>query len=105
MKLFSNTMLGNLLMVYGFVQGNSCQSSGQQHKPIPKSHSIGNPTNILDSPSPIHDVFNNGTLICSEDVIATSYSLMQNEAYVVFIIFYSLLHKCLSPRSMSLTLL
>lgn len=65
-------------MVHAFVQGNSCQSSGQQHKPIVKSYSIGSPANILDSPG--HDVFNNGTLWCSDNVIATSYSLVQNEA-------------------------
>ncbi|XP_019190690.1 PREDICTED: golgin candidate 4-like isoform X2 [Ipomoea nil] len=44
---------------------NSCQSSGQQHKPIVKSYSIGSPTNILDSPG--HDVINNETLWCSEN--------------------------------------
>nr|GMD64944.1 golgin candidate 4-like isoform X2 [Ipomoea batatas] len=46
-------------------EGNSCQSSGQQHKPIVKSYSIGSPANILDSPG--HDVFNNGTLWCSDN--------------------------------------
>ncbi|XP_031111699.1 golgin candidate 4-like isoform X3 [Ipomoea triloba] len=47
------------------LNGNSCQSSGQQHKPIVKSYSIGSPANILDSPG--HDVFNNGTLWCSDN--------------------------------------